>query len=170
MNLLDDCTASATLSPCGTYRYMLERHWTNIREHGQTVVWVMLNPSTADAETDDRTIRKCIEFSKRWGYSALTVVNLFALRSSTPKALYKHPDPIGEVNDTIIEIAATSAYTGVVVAAWGQHGAHQNRGLIVSARLRELESTPMRIGPPTKGGHPWHPLYRPYEMPLEVHA
>lgn len=169
MKLLDGVTASATLSPCGEYRYVLERRWAPVHEHGGTVVWIMLNPSTATADEDDATIRKCIEFSKRWGYGALAVVNLFGLRSKDPKALKRHPDPIGEVNDTIIETYSTSPYAGLVVAAWGQHGAHRNRGLIVERLLNDLGVAPMRIGPPTKGGHPWHPLYRSYDMALEAH-
>jgi hypothetical protein len=88
-------TATAVLSDCGTYRYRLGRRWAE----GPVDVWIMLNPSTADATVDDRTIRRCMEFSRRWGAGALVVGNLFALRATDPAELVRHPDPIGPDND-----------------------------------------------------------------------
>lgn len=160
----------ATLSPCGTYRYMLQRRWNGPHDHGSEVVWIMLNPSTADADVDDPTIRRCVAFSRSWGYRALTVVNLFGLRSTDPAELLRHPDPVGEANDTIIEVAATSAYAGVVVAAWGAHPAVRSRGLIVRDRLAARGVAVHRLGAPTKDGRPRHPLYVKGDTPLEVWA
>lgn len=173
MMLLDGVKAGATLSPCGTYRYALTRDWypkMPQHEDGPTmrhVLWIMLNPSMADANDDDRTIRKCQKLSKAWGYNGITVANLFALRSTDPKALYRHPDPVGPANDEVIEAFATALGTGLVVVAWGQHGAYRNRGLIVLERLVAAGVQPMRLGPATKGGHPWHPLYRADDTELE---
>lgn len=78
------------------------------------------------------------------------------------------PDPVGPANDEVIECVVTDKRTGLVVVAWGQHGAYRNRGLIVLDRLRELGLAPMRLGSPTKGGHPWHPLYRKDDIELEA--
>jgi len=77
---------TAALSACGRYRYELTRQWGDDGVRGR-VCWIMLNPSTADAEVDDPTIRKCIGFSKRWGFERMVVVNLFAHRSSDPAVL-----------------------------------------------------------------------------------
>lgn len=165
--LLKGVQADASMSPCGTYRYLLTRRWfdSNPMSH---VAFIMLNPSSAAADVDDRTIRKCQKYAKAWGHNGISVLNLFALRATDPDELTRHPDPVGPVNDTMIETIALAAGTGLVVVAWGQHGAYKSRGLIVLDRLRSWGVEPMRIGPPTKGGHPWHPLYRKDSMELEA--
>ena len=73
---------SAEISDCGHYRYSLYREW---RYNPRLIVWMMLNPSTADALTNDPTLRRCIDFSRQWGYGGLIVVNLYAFRASKPK-------------------------------------------------------------------------------------
>src|SRR5690606_18576726 len=92
---------TARFSPCGQYRYLLTRpipapFW---KPDAGEAVFVMLNPSTADASEDDPTIRRCIGFAKEWGCTGLTVANLYALRSTDPKGLWKHRDPVGPEND-----------------------------------------------------------------------
>lgn len=169
MRLLEGVQADAVLSEDGVYRYVLERWWaydphdviTRSREAHSAVrwaCWIMLNPSTATADVDDATIRKIQKFSRSWGYGGARVVNLFALRSSKPKALYGHPDPIGPANDNFIVEAVRES--DLVVAAWGVHGALHQRGEavveVVVAAGRDLHA--LRL---TNGGHPWHPLYRP---------
>jgi hypothetical protein len=74
---------TATISDCGRYRYTLGRTWSD----EPPVLFVMLNPSTADADVDDNTISKCIGFAKRWGHGGITVVNLYAWRATNPKEL-----------------------------------------------------------------------------------
>jgi hypothetical protein len=78
--------SGAELSACRTYRYRLWRQWD---ADLAPVVWVMLNPSTADESADDPTIRKCIGFAQRWGYGGIEVVNLYAYRSPDPRQLKK---------------------------------------------------------------------------------
>ena len=141
---------TAKLDDSGRYRYTLGREWAP----GPHVLWVMLNPSTADADQDDPTIRRCIAFSRAWGYGSLVVVNLFALRSTKPIALYHSSDRVGPDNDVHIADAATTA--ALVVCAWGNHGALQGRAVDV----RRLLPRPhyLRL---TGKGQPEHPLYLP---------
>ncbi|RVT91367.1 DUF1643 domain-containing protein [Rhodovarius crocodyli] len=149
---------TAHLSTCGTYRYTLGRVKSGvaaIRRPG--VSWIMLNPSTADAAQDDPTLRRVMAFSWAWGFSSLVVVNLYALRSPQPEALWTHPDPVGPVNDECIQ--ATLSRSERVICAWGAH-ARPDR----VARARELiakaEVPAFHLGL-TKGGKPRHPLYIP---------
>ena len=136
-----------------TYRYTLFREWDAARP---TLVFLMLNPSTADVDADDPTVRKCIAYSKAWGYGRLEVRNLFALRSTDPKALLLHIEPIGPGNDQAIRTAVTGAD---VVAAWGNHGWFKARGMWVAREmLRPLARNLWHLGLTTTG-HPKHPLY-----------
>jgi hypothetical protein len=142
----------ATLSPEGWYRYNLWRWWG---KGTGLVCWVMLNPSTADSFVDDPTIRRCIGFSRAWGYGGLVVVNLFALRSTDPKALLKHADPIGLRNHEAIIDAIKGA--DLVVAAWGSFKVKRSRPSIDSYCY--MLEKPLRCLGTTKDGSPRHPLY-----------
>ena len=62
------------------YRYSLVRRWGE----GPRVAWVMLNPARASADADDRTVRRCTDFARRWGCGSMEVVNLFALVAPAP--------------------------------------------------------------------------------------
>ena len=113
-----DHKSSAVISDCERYRYRLDRSWGS----GPRVCWVMLNPSTADAEHDDATLRKITAYTKRWGYGSLVVVNLFAWRSKDPKALPLADDrgwarAIGPDTDKHIEAAVRES--DLVVCGWG---------------------------------------------------
>lgn len=106
----------ALLSEDGRYRYRLWRLWDEL---APVMTWVMLNPSTADAEVDDPTIRKCIGFAKQHHYGGIVVVNLFAYRATDPKELGKVKDPVGPENDQHILWACTAPLMLSVVAGWG---------------------------------------------------
>lgn len=181
--------AGATISPCGKYRYRLWREWrlgnspqwdmwTN--DDGSPVVdgagaqlgeprscvFVMLNPSTADASEDDPTIRRCVGFAKAWGYDRMEVVNLFAYRATDPRellALSYKDEPWGEHNEHHIESALDEA--GIVICAWGAHGGHlgQDEEVLgwIAEHHRNLRPHALRL---TKGGHPSHPLYLPGDL------
>jgi hypothetical protein len=142
----------ATFNEARTHRYLLARSW---QENLPVMTWIMLNPSTADAFTDDPTIRRCVSFARREGCGGIQVVNLFALRATDPRELRSHADPVGACNDQTIE-----AHTcGRVVVAWGAHGKFAGRAMAVSRALLVTGVTPLCLGV-TKDGHPKHPLAR----------
>ena len=93
---------SATFDQSGRYRYQLTRFWGSLSQPPHQVAFIMLNPSQANAEQDDPTIRACSQFAKRWGYNQLNIVNLFAYRATQPSMLTKANDPIGPDNDRFL--------------------------------------------------------------------
>lgn len=147
----------AVLSSCQTYRYALWRRWSD----APPVLFVMLNPSTADETQDDPTIRRCIAFAQQWGHGGLIVGNLFAFRSPHPGDLCTCADPIGPDNDAWLDRLAQQSTA--VVAAWGNHGALMNRGQEVAARFPNMRCLGL-----TKRGQPRHPLYVPADVPVDV--
>lgn len=142
----------AKFSSCRAYRYSLWRTWGPIVNDSQVVVFIGLNPSTADETTDDPTIRRCIGFAKRWGYGGIVMTNLFAFRATDPKAMKAAAAPVGPMNDSVLIEEADKA--GLVVAAWGTHGTHNRRAEAVRSFLKGLHHLGL-----TKDGHPRHPLY-----------
>lgn len=148
--------ATATFSACRTWRYSLTRTWEpNVERIG----FLMLNPSTADAFTVDRTVARCMDFARRWGFGGLLVLNCFALRSTDPKALKTHPDPVGPDNDTVIA-DWLGRVDGPVVAAWGVHATYGDRAARVTELVHAAGRQMFCLGT-TKGGQPRHPLYVP---------
>ena len=144
--------AGAVFDRTGRYRYRLWRRWAP----GRQVLFVMLNPSTADETTNDPTIRRCAGFARSWGFASLAVVNLFALRATDPARLRAARDPVGCDNDRHIAAAAAAAHA--VVVAWGMHGDLHARDRDVLALL--AQHRPRCLGL-TRDGHPRHPLYLP---------
>ena len=140
--------SDARFSACRRYRYALWRRW----DDGETVLFVMLNPSRADARRDDPTIRRCIGFARSWGFGALAVGNLFALRTPSPRELARSNAPIGNANDRWLRRLQHDA--ALVLAAWGNHGRLLGRADAVRPTL----SDPHTLGL-TRCGHPRHPLY-----------
>lgn len=150
---------TAIFSDCGRYRYWLTRE---IAAKGVTVAFVMLNPSTADAARLDPTVRRCVAFATDWGASRITVVNIFALRSTDPRALYESTAPVGPENEGYIRRAARES--NVVVCAWGNHGALHRQGEIAFEWIKSAGAQPRALAV-TKQGHPAHPLYLRADLP-----
>lgn len=154
----DDIARGASVSSCERYRYALWRDWSDLFGGGR-VCWIMLNPSTADGEVDDPTIRRCMGFSKAWGYGGIIVLNLFAFRSTDPAGLIYTDDPIGPGNDAAIREALDSTLTDIVVCAWGANAPRERADAVLEI-VREMDMEPhaLRL---TKSGEPAHPLYLP---------
>jgi len=133
----------------GQYRYRLGRQWL---DGDGTVAFVMLNPSRADHRKNDNTIARCIGWAQDWGFHRLEVVNLFAYRSPSPKALLEVDDPVGPENDAHLVDVATNADR--VVCAWGSHPIARARGRAVAELLRGVKLECLML---TADGSPHHP-------------
>jgi hypothetical protein len=149
--------STAVFSADRVYRYALTRTWTD----GPLAVFLMLNPSKADAFRLDPTVTRCIGFARAWSCGGLVVLNAFGLRSTDPRALDGHPDPVGPDNDEVIRRHLATAAGGPVVAAWGAdrsirvHG----RDAVLCGHVRAVTGqAPACLGT-TKTGAPRHPLY-----------
>ena len=142
----------ARFSDDGKYRYLLGRP---ISDSPRRLLFIMLNPATADATKNDPTIRRCIGFAGQWGFGTLEVVNLFAFRTAYVAELRKADDPIGAENDKWICDAINAADR--VILAWGNHGAYKNRSLQIKRMALEA-AQPYHLGL-NKTGEPRHPLY-----------
>lgn len=144
--------SGAIISKCGKYRYQLSRMVSESLPG--KAVFILLNPSTADAEKDDPTVRRCVGFTKRLGYGLLEVVNLYAYRTTDPVELACVSDPVGPWNNQAIEIAVMSA--GLVVCGWGHLG-RRGRDSEVLEIVRRYK--PCHCLGLTQQGFPRHPLY-----------
>lgn len=152
--------STAEFSPCRQFRWTLLRRWSD----GPTVAFIGLNPSTADEHQLDPTVTRCVNRADALGFGRLVMLNIFAFRSTDPKALKVRLraglEIVGERNDETIRREARAA--DQVVCCWGSHGKIAGRGSYVLAgplagvRLHCLETT--------RGGHPAHPLYLPYSL------
>jgi len=164
-------------SPCRKYRYTLWREWHKGEslpmcrdcadrdgvcydgkkcDRTEYVQFIGLNPSTADEVKDDPTIRRCIGFAKAWGYGSLCMTNIFAFRATDPEVMKLESDPVGMGNDTYILNCAKQA--GIVVAAWGTHGSHNDREDWVKKMFFDCGIKLYHLGL-NSDGSPKHPLY-----------
>ena len=147
----------AQFSTCRQYRYALWRTWDKTKP---IVLFIGLNPSTADEKNNDPTITRCINFAASWGYGGVRVANLFAYRATQPAVMKNASDPIGHDNDGWITKLAEEA--DLVVAAWGNDGCYLNRSATVRESITKLHCLNVN-----KSGEPSHPLYqRADTMPI----
>ncbi len=149
--LLAAAKKTAVISECGRFRYHLSRKWTE----GPVLLYVMLNPSTANAEVDDATIRRCTTFANTHGFGGFEVVNLWAYRATDPKALRTAGWPVGPANDQTIQQSAARCHA--ICVAWGAHAGKLDRPQVVISMLRAT-GQPLHCLSITRGGHPSHPL------------
>ena len=153
----DGIASRAVYSPCERYRYGLERRWGT----GRPLLYVMLNPSTADELRNDPTIERCQRRAVLLGFGAMRIANLFAWRATRPADLRRAAEPVGEENDALL--LAWHGEAGMTLGAWGVHGAHLGRGPAVEARLRQRARDLCHLGL-TGTGAPRHPLYVAYRV------
>lgn len=157
--------SGADISEDGLYRYSLWREWDRSLDH---MVWIMLNPSTADATTDDLTVTKCKEFARRAGCGGITVINKYAYRCTTPNQLLLAVDPEGPRNMATWETTLEFFHRGPIVAAWGDSAPKRithSRALWRFTVAPETPPTWLCLGK-TKDGVPRHPSRLGYDTEL----
>lgn len=160
-------------SPCRQYRYTLWREWPEMFwfddiEPGEAcagnrfkyVQFIGLNPSTADENKNDPTIRKCIGFAKKWGYGALCMTNIFAWRDTQPAKMKQQEFPVGV--DNLDHVSTCAKDADLIIAAWGKHGAHLQQDKNVESWIRAAGGKLFCLRK-NQDGSPMHPLYVPYE-------
>jgi len=150
---LKDAGMSASFSPCRNYRYELWRRW-GAEPASDYVAFIGLNPSTADEANDDRTVSRCINFAKAWGFQAMVMLNLYAYRATDPEEMKVQSDPMGPLNlDTVVRV---SRQAKLRIAAWGT-----NAKELHAESLCDAIGLPIHCLRKTKRGFPGHPLYIP---------
>jgi hypothetical protein len=149
---------ACVFSPCRTFRYRLDHVIREVRVEPRRIMWIGLNPSTADERQLDPTLRRIRGFSEDWGYDTFVMTNAFAFRATLPGDMRSAPDPVGPDNDA--ELLRAAGDCGRIVACWGVHGEHLGRGAQVTAllRARGFGRKLVCLGR-TGAGHPKHPLY-----------
>jgi|TARA_B110000467_G_scaffold29878_1_gene26886 hypothetical protein len=141
--------SDAVFSPDRLYRYGLWRIWDDTLP---TVLFIGLNPSTADEFKNDPTIRRCIGYAKDWGYGGYIMGNIFGFRATDPNTMKAVKEPIGaENNKWLLRLHDEADLT---IGAWGNHGGFMNRGKEVVTLIPNLKC--LKI---TNQGYPSHPLY-----------
>ena len=171
--------SDAVISEDGHYRWWLCRSW----EQGEgLLLFIGLNPSRADGDRDDPTLRRLIGFARRWGYRELLVLNLFARISPSPAALRRVKDPVGSRNDAVLEQCCscwTQRPDWDLWCGWGVSGCWRHRDQDLRSLLLPLMAERQRCHPSasgllsidlTRGGHPRHPLYSPSQSTLKPFA
>jgi len=150
--------AGARFSRCRRWRYLLWRSWDPSRPAAN---FLMLNPSTADELRLDPSCTRARNYAAAWGFGAVLITNLFGWRATDPDEMKAVPDPVGRGNDrAILEAARSSA---LVVCAWGNHGAHEERAPKVVRMLRS-GGIALKCLKTNSSGHPSHPLYLPASL------
>lgn len=168
-----DLSRWASVSADQRYRYELGRVWDPTKP---VVLYVGLNPSTADAEHDDQTSLKWRGFASRWGFGGYLAGNLFGLRATDPKELVRRVrlglklEVLGERNDSHLVAMVQRGDLGLIVPCWGSsipkelgYRRQEVLGLLEHWRARAV---PVRCLGTTANGDPRHPLMLGYDTPL----
>lgn len=163
-NMPEIVVAYAKFSKCMLYRYTLLKAWTPTYSDKDIALWIMLNPSTATADNDDPTVRKCQVLSKMLGYQGVCIANLFALRSTDPKGM-RYNQPVGPDNDAWLRVLI-QRHHGIFVA-WGSHK-HELIGervaTVCNIIMQKKPDADVRCLGVNKDGQPKHPLYLSHQQ------
>ncbi|MDP4681874.1 MAG: DUF1643 domain-containing protein, partial [Cyanobium sp. MAG_137] len=151
----------AAFSPCGLYRWWLERLW---QPAAPRLIFIGLNPSRAGGQRDDPTLRRLVGFAQHWGFGSLEVVNLFARVSPSPAVLRRAADPVGAEADVWMQQRLAANPQALVWLGWGNQGAWRGRDQAVLALLQGRGLWALGL---TAAGQPRHPLYVASDVALQ---
>lgn len=121
--------------------------------------WIGLNPSTADERINDPTVRRCVDYTHKWGYQTMVMTNLFGFRATDPDAMMDHGETIAAMQDNARTIAELAKQAELIVCGWGNHGKHIRRAAKVVDHMRNVMGLHLYCLGQTKMGEPKHPLY-----------
>ncbi|MBU0467052.1 MAG: DUF1643 domain-containing protein [Nanoarchaeota archaeon] len=152
--------SEALFSECEKYRYKLKRKWDN---NLPQIMFIGLNPSTADEIKNDPTVSRMINYAKQWGYGSVSVCNVFAFRATFPKDLKNTKELVGRENDKSITEEAQSSEK--IVIAWGNHALFMNRNIEMMSLLHKHELFCIGVN---KNGEPKHVLYLKKDLSPEL--
>jgi len=154
---------SAVFSPCRKWRYHLQHIWDKSEPN---LIWMMLNPSTADEVKNDPTVERCEQRARMWGFGGVEVYNIFSYRATDPSNMKAQADPIGPDNDDWMIKFAKKSHQTTAIIGWGEHGKHIGRGEevlgIIARHKGQVHALKVNAS-----GHPKHPLYIGYKQKAE---
>lgn len=152
----------ATLSLNGIYRYDLLRQW----QSGKLCCFIGLNPSTADANLDDPTIRRCIGFAKKFGYAGFIMLNAYSYRATKPSDMLAYSEPIGRCTDEFLAKIFADKAIGHCIACWGNNISQRRQNAVLN--LAKASARQLYCFGLTKQNKPKHPLYLPKTSELQA--
>lgn len=149
---------TAVFSPCRKWRYHLQHVWD---DNQPNLLWLMLNPSTADETQNDPTVERCEQRARMWGYGGVEIYNIFGFRATDPNNMKAYGDPVGPDNDKWITKFALKSQQTLAIAGWGNHGSHNKRNeeiiKIITQNNGRVKALKINAS-----GDPKHPLYVGY--------
>ena len=156
LDLFINESSGALFSECKKYRYVLWRIWDNSKPK---VMFIGLNPSTANESSDDPTIRRVRTFAKTWGYGGVYMLNLFTYITAYPEELITCDDPLGLADYYLLEYAKKCEK---IIFAWGNFKECKSRANEIIKMFKGFALLK------NKDGSPRHPLYVPNNIiPIE---
>eukprot|EP01084_Bolivina_argentea_P270830 460612_1 len=156
----DNIERGAIFSQDSQYRYALHRIWDDSKKK---VMFIGFNPSTADGQIDDATVKKLIKYCKLWDYGGLYICNLFAFVAKNPLDIDECEHPIGSSNDYYLQ--KYSVKSDKIIVMWGRQGAFYNNRIQNVLKIFTMRIYCFKL---TKNKQPYQPLYLPLNTQLEL--
>ncbi len=155
MNIGESMSGAVFNDESRRFRYALWRIWDKSKE---ALLFIGLNPSTANETKDDPTVIRMVNFAKEWGYGGLYVGNLFSIVSANPDVLFFDSSVEQPNGPNDYALKQMNKICSTVLVGWGEWG--QNAKLR-PAQVITLMGERVFCLKVNKSGEPSHPLYLP---------